>query len=292
MSDVLLFYRPGGPILEAHTFKNWAVFCLGQLMTNSIPGEYSKYTREKHIKYRRILRSHLKHCRGIFDEQNILTPYKYIDCFGGRGKYPDTVGSPMIFKEERHLLGGYKWEQHIWERHLQNHTSLTDYIGTDNVYWLDCRSILTQDLSIKKKGQYGMMFLDSEMDKSGFEVSKEIATFTSEQWEDIDIVFYIAPTNLKRFMNSNLTNYFINNTNKREWIISEPLKGSTHRYVFLVATNQPNWAEELQGFYNINSEKGKKILHNLDTTKKEKEERKKRESGQISMFPIEPMRNI
>lgn len=252
---------------------------------------FSDYTYFKQLHLGAIFQTHMHICMGVFKKNKnadwLTRTYHYFDLHAGPGLYTHNgviiKGSPIIFAETLLSVGGLKCQAHFFEidndlrtRLLQNLAHYTTkaefYISLhgDHHHFLPC--YFDPPDALRPRKRYGLIYADPAGSMPPFELLSRF--FEGKSYTQMDVLIYIAPTNLKRQLNSprcpvqmRLEDY-LKLIPKRHWIIREPY--GRHQWTFLIGTNWTDFPVfERLGFYRWDSPKGKEIFAKLNYTNEE-----------------------
>lgn len=241
-------------------------------MCNGIPGVSGMHTREKQDSFRKFVEHQIKVVENVKDRGHQVDRYDYYDPFAGPGyiycdcgKHYEGDGSPLIFHKLIRLTG-FDYQMILAEADSIRRARLKGTLNIEDAHYTlknDAR-----DCCIPTNN-YGMVYIDPPMNQESFTISKQLMIEFSRFCPRVDIVFSIGANFVKRFkgnshlkFNERLTDLY-SPVKKEHWFIREPI--GANQYTFLIGSNFNGWAEwKSEGFYNIKSYDGQRILLRLN----------------------------
>jgi three-Cys-motif partner protein len=238
-----------------------------------------EFTPRKQTGFGAILGYQLSVCRGIF--QNPLRSkyiYTYIDINAAYGYYPSMKldGSPLIFLKRAEKYG-IPYKAYFIEEELDNCEKLTTNIGdlAPGKWQLynDKYENVLPDLCRKIRDSYGMLYHDPNNIPS-FDILSYV--YRNNNLYFVDCLISTSATIIKRVKNGcggkSLVDY-LKTINKKFWLIRDLDKSDKHQWTLLFGTNWDGFKNyEKQGFYRIDSSKGRDILRRCNMTADELKE--------------------
>lgn len=236
----------------------------------------SACTGTKDFHFRELLRTHIRVVKAIMRKYAwAQQTYFYWDLNSGPGIDDQRrVGSPIEFitlADEAEL----KYQAYFFEQNPKHAARLKELVS-DNAIVVegDHNDTLPQLLAaIGGTGNaYGLMYADPTGKIPPFDLIGEVTSH--KQFARIDQLIYVSSANIKRGLMAHpgsirRLNEYLTLINKKFWIIREPQ--AKHQWTFLLGTNWTDFPEfEAIGFYRMDTERGKEILHRLSTTNKER----------------------
>jgi len=242
-----------------------------------VPYDCSKYTPQKNEDFRFFLRTHIKITDYTLRRNIWADPsYHYFDITAGPGKGEYGPGSPVIFCEEiksinrQYQATFIEYDEKKCQELRLNLTPYADNRGHLTIHCGDHHSVLGEYIRTKHAKDYGLLFDDPTGQIPSFDLLAKFA----EYYPRIDILIYVAPTNIKRQYQSRLCSNdlrledFIKQIPKAYWLIRKPQ--GRHQWTFLLGTNWDSFpCFKSRGFYHKDSEQGQEIFNRINYTKDE-----------------------
>ena len=245
---------------------------------------FSEHTYLKQQHFKGILKMHLRITQAVFSNQQwAKPPYYYFDLNSGPGVYKGEDGSPLIFLKCANALA-VDYSAVFIEINEDRYNQLIENIKLYQdvkVFLGNYNDIIPQFLGYSNRNKLGLLYSDETGKRPPFELLSKVAS----DYQRLDLLIYLSATNIKRIRRSPKTDLLetliesIEKIDKKMWIVREPI--AQHQWMFLIGSNWdnfPTWKK--QGFYRINSKKGREILRYLTFTKDELEEQR-----QLRLFP-------
>jgi len=262
----------------------------------------SEYTEMKHRQYRMILSVQMNIVRGAFNKYpQYKNRYLHFDINPGNGGTLEEPGSPLIFRDEvtKHALPHQAYFIEINESNATDLTHELRYDDTAIVIHGDHSEILPEYINNPPvtnsrggtKWVYGSLFSDENGKQPPWELLRTFAY----AYPTIDIIVYVAATNIKRIRkqaevmgNENVPCLMEQlKTIPKNWIVRQP--EGAHHWTFLIGSYEHFPEFKKHGFVSVKSAEGQKVLHKLTYTKNEL-------SGQLELPfyvpPTDPIANI
>lgn len=238
----------------------------------------SAETEPKENDFRGIMSMHMSICRAIIDRWS-GGPYLYIDLFAGPGHLEFNrrrfLGSPLIVNEISRMLG-IEYEGVNFEKDPsiagQLESALRVFPGGEamDVYPLTCQKGLPQWLTPQavQLNRYGLVYSDPIRD----EIPHGLLNQAAAKFPKVDLLSYVSATQYKRRRGVDPSRPLISDhiaaVNKKVVLIREPI--GAWQWTFVLWSNWVNFPEwRKRGFYRLDSDKGQRVLDQLDLTKKE-----------------------
>ena len=243
----------------------------------------SASTPIKDAHFREILKAHLPIVKAIQKKSEWANRYyHYWDLNAGPGiDINGRVCSPLEFVAQAEWLN---LNYHAWfiEWDKTSSEMLANFQNEHcEVICGDHNRILPELISSipwhKAKTIFGLLYSDQSGNMPPF----ELLGLFSQQFKYADILVYVSSANIKRGLKAKpgkkrLTELMAT-VNKKYWIVRQPM--DKHQWTFLIGSNWDNFPVfEHLGFYRTDCEKGREIMHRLDTINEER--KRKRKGGQ------------
>ena len=238
--------------------------------------------------FSRIVAMHLAVTQAVLIKNSHLYPqrYRYIDLTAGKGFSPNgEKGSPITFIEQAEadkIEVAYRAD--FIECETKNIEELRSSITSEkqkfgwkatNLHFYNGRyqAVIPELLKRKSYKEFGLVFVDPSGDLPDFDCLKHIATVRPK----MEILIYIASTNVKRtyqFTEKRLADY-IACIGKNNWLVRKPIAWDQFKWTFLLGSNASLFKDYRSiDFYRLESQRGQKILEELNLTEKERIESK------------------
>jgi three-Cys-motif partner protein len=250
---------------------------------------YGDCTEKKMEDYSKIIGMHLAITQAVLKKFSHLYPqhYYYIDLTAGKGYSPTGVkGSPIVFLEQAEKRKfALPYSADFIECEPKNMVELKENIEKEkringwvtpyiNFHLGKYQDEIQKLFSKKSNKEFGLVFVDPSGDMPDFNVLHFIAVMRPK----MEILIYLPSTNVKRtyqYTEKRLTDY-IGSIGKKYWLIRKPISWDQFKWTFLLGSNAPSLFPDYKDidFFQLESEKGQKILEALNLTEKEQMESK------------------
>lgn len=236
---------------------------------------FSQATPDKQHGLRKILEMHMKITESVMKKHDWVDPtYIYVDAYCGDGSPHSGVDpSPVVFVRslKNTTLKNFK----IWfiDKNPANIASLkTKFKSIPSYLNIECKDSVTYVSELARKhvrsNSFGLLYIDPNT-VPDLSMLKNCSGLMPR----IDFLIRMNCTAGKRILSKLRVSDIIDATDKKIWLIRRPLTGDRWQWTFLFGTNYSEIkAWESEGFYRIDSLKGKEYLDYFEYTAKEKEE--------------------
>lgn len=235
---------------------------------------YSELTDSKQEMFRRILIAHMSTSRAVMLKNPVRADqrYWYFDLYAGWGKHPDgSIGSPAIFIDvlDHH---GIDCEAHLFEQHKKAVPLLTEFCSSEprlTMHAADNRQFAALiPEPCDSLWRFGLLYIDPNGSPL---LTRHMKPFVqSARWSRIDLLLHVPAGTMKRSHGAHsdkghlpLDDY-IEQLNKRYWIINN--QGGSHgaQWTFLLGTNWEKLDDFRRlGFVRVDSPEGRMIINAL-----------------------------
>lgn len=201
--------------------------------------------------------------------------YLYIDAMAGCGHSPETgaAGSPLIFVE-RARRSGMSYRCHLIDRNDENAAALRATLSNDprcEVHSGRYQNVLPGLVSQIRGRPYGLIYLDPN-GQPDFDFITQLSQDSA--LSRVDFLIHFTATGLKRarrITDGATLEDRLRQINKQLWMIAPVTEGSPWQWTFLIGLNYRMKPYEKMGFVYIDSDRGERLLYEINYTKDEKD---------------------
>lgn len=202
------------------------------------------------------------------------TEYLYIDATSGSGHSPETgdAGSPLIVAEQARR-SGMPYRCHLIDRNAVNAETLRTTFAEDprcEVYCGEYQDVLSSIVSRIRGRPYGLIYFDPN-GQPDFDFIARLSQHPA--LSRVDVLIHFTATGLKRarrIAEEDTLEARLHRVNKQHWMIAQVTAGSPWQWTFLLGLNYRMKPYEKMGFAYIDSDRGERLLYEMNYTKDEK----------------------
>lgn len=248
---------------------------------------YGPYTGAKIDHLGKILAMHMAITQAVIKKHSpyYKPEYHYIDLTAGMGSTPDgNKGSPIVFLDK---VGDPKFEipyhadliehEPLHMKELKNLVLSHPMFLSDAVHFHlgEYQAVIPDLLKAKRDKEFGLIYVDPSGDLPDFQT----LAFISEMRPKMEILLNLSATNVKRQyqQTQKLLADFMNETNKKNWLIRKPFKGDNHQWTLLLGSNSDlfkPYKSIRTYFYLLDSPEGQAVFEKLNLSQEQRMEQK------------------
>ncbi len=239
-------------------------------------------THRKLRDFQKIIEMHLKITHAVIGRTSAPRIYRYIDLTAGKGfaLNPPQHGCAALFVDaiERIFHDKLRYRADFIDGDEECVESLQSWLGPladqyhcDKSQWWfhtgEYQDIGPQVARLNPNHAYGIVFVDPNGDAPDIETLAAIADIRPR----MEILMYVATTNLKRAPEAPLFADYFERIHKKNWLIREKLQGDPLGWTFVLGSNAADLFDNYKsiGFYKVTDPRVQQSFQMFSKTKEE-----------------------